>query len=425
MSVLLETSLGDIVVDVLLSSAPAPSLNFIKLCKIKYFNDCEFFRIESGFVARTGDPNNDGTGGMSIYSQCEPAGPMLLAGGSHIALTHARKGTVSFAASNTRTADGSFTYASQFFITLADGLEYLDEDGHTVFGVVAEGMSVVDRLGRTPVDSAHRPFRVIRVRHTIVLDDPFADPPGMPLLVQSPEPTQTVPHDRLASDDDDEDNDVGADSNTHPSAKVNGKSAEHIARLEAEQADREARSRAEVLEMVGDIGDANLKPPDNVLFVCKLHPVTDAEGLQIIFSRFGECHAEVIKDRETGESLCYAFIEFETKQQCENAYFKMDNALIDDRSVRVDFSQSVSKLWNDARRNKRGGFSNIPHKPVQSNLQPHISTASRNYEPKRRSELNSSAVDMGVGVGMGADTQVTGAVGFDRVKRRKTRFDKR
>ena len=30
--------------------------------------------------------------------------------------------------------------------------------------------------------------------------------------------------------------------------------------------------------------------------------------------------------------------------ECENAYFKMDNVLIDDRRIHVDFSQSVAKL---------------------------------------------------------------------------------
>lgn len=31
-------------------------------------------------------------------------------------------------------------------------------------------------------------------------------------------------------------------------------------------------------------------------------------------------------------------------EECENAYFKMDNVLIDDRRIHVDFSQSVSKV---------------------------------------------------------------------------------
>jgi len=34
--------------------------------------------------------------------------------------------------------------------------------------------------------------------------------------------------------------------------------------------------------------DADVKPEDNVLFVCKLNPVTTEEDLEIIFSRFGK-----------------------------------------------------------------------------------------------------------------------------------------
>ena len=53
---------------------------------------------------------------------------------------------------------------------------------------------------------------------------------------------------------------------------------------------------------------------------------------------------EVIRDRKTGDSLQYAFVEFEDKDACEKAYFKMDNVLIDDRRIHVDFSQSVAKF---------------------------------------------------------------------------------
>jgi peptidyl-prolyl cis-trans isomerase-like 4 len=53
---------------------------------------------------------------------------------------------------------------------------------------------------------------------------------------------------------------------------------------------------------------------------------------------------EVIRDRITGDSLQYAFIEFEHRKACEDAYFKMDNVLIDDRRIHVDFSQSVARL---------------------------------------------------------------------------------
>lgn len=54
------------------------------------------------------------------------------------------------------------------------------------------------------------------------------------------------------------------------------------------QKDKEAKTRATILEIVGDIPDAEVAPPENVLFVCKLNPVTNDDDLEIIFSRFGK-----------------------------------------------------------------------------------------------------------------------------------------
>lgn len=54
------------------------------------------------------------------------------------------------------------------------------------------------------------------------------------------------------------------------------------------QKDKEAKARATILEIVGDIPDAEIAPPENVLFVCKLNPVTTDDDLEIIFSRFGK-----------------------------------------------------------------------------------------------------------------------------------------
>lgn len=69
--------------------------------------------------------------------------------------------------------------------------------------------------------------------------------------------------------------------------------------------------------MVGDLPDADVKPPENVLFVCKLNPVTTDADLRLIFSRFGKLlSCEIIRDFKTGESLQYAFIEFETEDSC-------------------------------------------------------------------------------------------------------------
>lgn len=143
MSVLLETSYGDVVIDLFDHVAPRACLNFIKLCKIKYYNDCEFFRVEKGFVAQTGDPNNDGSGGASVFDKCEPKGASFISPEVSLHLSHNRRGTVSMTASAAGSGAAK-AHGSQFFITLADDLTYLD-GVHTIIGTVEEGLSVVDK----------------------------------------------------------------------------------------------------------------------------------------------------------------------------------------------------------------------------------------------------------------------------------------
>eukprot|EP00168_Porphyra_purpurea_P004461 TRINITY_DN15301_c0_g1_i1.p2 TRINITY_DN15301_c0_g1~~TRINITY_DN15301_c0_g1_i1.p2 ORF type:complete len:131 (-),score=38.63 TRINITY_DN15301_c0_g1_i1:27-419(-) len=73
MSVLMETSLGDLVIDVDTVHAPVTATNFLALCHLKYYNNCTFHRVEHDFIAQTGDPTRTGTGGSSVYGLCAPA----------------------------------------------------------------------------------------------------------------------------------------------------------------------------------------------------------------------------------------------------------------------------------------------------------------------------------------------------------------
>ena len=60
------------------------------------------------------------------------------------------------------------------------------------------------------------------------------------------------------------------------------------------------------------------------------------QDLEIIFSRFGTITScDIIKDWKTGDSLCYAFLGYDNDKSCEDAYFKMNNVLIDDRRIKV------------------------------------------------------------------------------------------
>ncbi|XP_069581988.1 peptidyl-prolyl cis-trans isomerase-like 4 isoform X1 [Ranitomeya imitator] len=322
MAVLLETTLGDIVIDLYTEERPRACLNFLKLCKIKYYNYCLIHNVQRDFIIQTGDPLGTGRGGESIFSKLYGDQACYFEPEKVPRIKHKKLGTVSMV------NNGNDQHGSQFLITIGENLDYLD-GVHTVFGEVTEGMDVLKKINETFVDKDFVPFQDIRINHTVILDDPFDDPPDLPIPDRSPEPTK----EQLDSGR------IGADEEIDDSK---GKSNEEI---EEQLADKEAKTRAVLLEMVGDIPDADIKPPENVLFVCKLNPVTTDEDLEIIFSRFGTIKScEIIRDWKTGESLCYAFIEFEKEEDCEKAYFKMDNVLIDDRRIHVDFSQSVAKV---------------------------------------------------------------------------------
>lgn len=230
--------------------------------------------------------------------------------------------------------------ASQFIITLGEDTDFLDGKA-AIFGKVVEGFDALEKINEAITDEKGHPMIDIRINHTVILDDPYADPAGLREPDGSPPPTaaqlKTV---RIADE-----------------AALHADDGIDEATLEKRRREREAQAQALTLEMMGDLPFAEVKPPENILFVCKLNPVTGDEDLEIIFGRFGKIlSCEVIRDAKTGDSLQYAFIEYDDKASCEAAYFKMQGVLIDDRRIHVDFSQSVSKLsdvWRNSANKKR------------------------------------------------------------------------
>ncbi|CAL8110472.1 unnamed protein product [Orchesella dallaii] len=321
MSVVIETTLGDITVDLYVKERPKTCTNFLKLCKTKYYNYNLFHSVQRGFIAQTGDPTGSGRGGESIYGILYGPQAKYYEAEKIPIIKHIKPGLISMVNC------GDQMLGSQFFITLGEKLTYLDAE-HCVFGEVTEGHDVLEKLNEAICDGENRPYQDIRITHTVILDDPFDNPRGLEVPSRSPSPTpEMLDSGRIRADEDIDDS--------------KGKTMEELEEIIKE---KEAKARATILEMVGDLPDAEIAPPENVLFVCKLNPVTSDEDLEIIFSRFGKVKScEVIKDQKSGESLQYAFVEFEDRKACEDAYFKMDNVLIDDRRIHVDFSQSVSK----------------------------------------------------------------------------------
>jgi peptidyl-prolyl cis-trans isomerase-like 4 len=203
---------------------------------------------------------------------------------------------------------------------------------HTIFGKVVEGVDILDKINAVQCNYNNKPLQQIVIKHTFVIADDFPDPKN--LVVPNASPIRKTEDDEA----------LDPDFVFHKKEQK---------QLDEEAEMHQAKSRALGLYMIEDIPDADIKPPDNVLFVCKLNPVTKEDDLIGVFSRFGKIlSCQVLRDWKTNDSLQYAFIEFEKKEDCEEAFIKMDNVLLDGRRIHADFSQSVAKLWADYKKKK-------------------------------------------------------------------------
>lgn len=122
-----ETTKGDFVVEVQKSWAPLGAERFQELIKTDYYKDARFFRIVPGFVVQFGLPADPAK--VDAYKEF-PDDPVKQ---SNV------KGTLSFA---TR---GANTRTTQVFINLGNNAR-LDSMGFSPFGMVVEGMDVVEAL---------------------------------------------------------------------------------------------------------------------------------------------------------------------------------------------------------------------------------------------------------------------------------------
>jgi|TARA_B100002003_G_C14157077_1_gene557337 peptidyl-prolyl cis-trans isomerase B (cyclophilin B) len=127
----IDTSQGEIQVELNARAAPTTVANFINLALRGYYDGLLFHRVENNFMIQGGDPEGNGTGGPGYQFRGE------------IILKHNQPGIISMANS------GPGTDGSQFFLThLAtphlDGL-------HSVFGKVISGLPNVYKIQRRDV----------------------------------------------------------------------------------------------------------------------------------------------------------------------------------------------------------------------------------------------------------------------------------
>jgi len=122
--------LKDGVVDIELEPKLAPNhvARIVTLTNQGFYNGLKFHRVIEGFMAQTGDPKGDGTGGSTL--------PDVKAEFSSEPFV---RGTLGMA----RAADPD-SANSQFFIMFGDG-SFLNGQ-YTVFGKVVSGMEFVDNI---------------------------------------------------------------------------------------------------------------------------------------------------------------------------------------------------------------------------------------------------------------------------------------
>ena len=155
---IVNTNLGNIQFELLPDVAPETVRNFIKLAKSGFYDGTLFHRVIPKFMIQGGDPNTKesdkstwGTGGPGYNIKAE------FNSRSHL------RGIVSMARSSDPDSAGS-----QFFIVTSDST-FLDRE-YTVFGQVADGMEVADKIANLPRDGNDCPLQEAKMLQVTISD---------------------------------------------------------------------------------------------------------------------------------------------------------------------------------------------------------------------------------------------------------------
>ncbi|GBU18527.1 MULTISPECIES: peptidylprolyl isomerase [Methylobacterium] len=148
-TVYLDTKDGRVTIELRSDIAPKHAKQIKTLTAQGFYDGLKFHRVIDGFMAQTGDPKGNGTGGSSL-----PNVPAEFSSAGF------RRGTVGMA----RSSDPN-SANSQFFICLADA-PFLNGQ-YTVVGVVTDGMDVVDKIKKAapgaPGGSVQNPDKIVKM----------------------------------------------------------------------------------------------------------------------------------------------------------------------------------------------------------------------------------------------------------------------
>lgn len=160
--VLLETTAGDILLELFAKQTPRSSRNFLQLCFDGYYNGTIFHRLVPGFVIQGGDPSGTGEGGEAIYDGG------LFEDEFHSRLKFNRRGLLGMANSGRKDDNGS-----QFFLTLGPTPEL--EGRNTMFGrVIGDTIYNLMKMGDAELaEGGERPMYPTKITRTEVLVNPY------------------------------------------------------------------------------------------------------------------------------------------------------------------------------------------------------------------------------------------------------------
>jgi peptidyl-prolyl cis-trans isomerase B (cyclophilin B) len=150
--VTLETSCGDITIQVDQKTSPKTAASFVSLARSGFYDDTVFHRIVPGFVIQGGDPTGSGTGGPG-YSVRDVPPPS----------TSYTEGVVAMAKT---AAEPPGTSGSQFYIVTARDAG-LPPD-YAVLGKVSSGMDVVSTIDAVPTGPNDMPLEPVVIKRITV-----------------------------------------------------------------------------------------------------------------------------------------------------------------------------------------------------------------------------------------------------------------
>jgi cyclophilin family peptidyl-prolyl cis-trans isomerase len=140
----MHTNHGDITLELFDEDAPKTVENFKKLAGDNFYDGVIFHRVIKDFMIQGGDPTGTGRGGPGYTFEDEFNDNRVVRGA--LAMANA----------------GPNTNGSQFFIVTIDEAPWLDGK-HTVFGRVADGMEVVDKIEGSDTDQNDKPREEARI----------------------------------------------------------------------------------------------------------------------------------------------------------------------------------------------------------------------------------------------------------------------